>query len=428
MKTLVFLTSQFPFGTGESFIGSEYPYLAKAFDRILIISQNVTSEKTRDTSENTKVFRYNPSTSLLGFLSLPILIFSNSKIISDLVKEEVSFRKSIGYRMNSRCFSTLFKRIIKALQLRDFIRQTLSAESVSESIVFYSYWLKTGAQAIALLDYSNSIMIARAHGSDVYEEKTETHYLPLLRFTGNNLSAIFFASEDGKKYYENRTKISSARFVVSYLGVTKPDFEITKNDNSDKFVIVSCSNMIPLKRIDRIIHSLAMVRSSREIEWLHFGDGILKKELEEVASVILGSVKNISHRFMGYIPNNELLKFYASNQADLFVNVSSTEGLPVSIMEAQSYGIPVIATDIGGVREVVKEGTGSLLSVNFSNEDLTKLIEYFSSLSKTEFNIMRENSIMNWDSNFNATSNYRDFTKKVSSIFDSGKTESNTLL
>jgi glycosyltransferase involved in cell wall biosynthesis len=428
MKTLVFLTSQFPFGTGESFIATEYPYLAKAFDKILIIAQNTTRERTRVTSENTKILRYNPSTSVKGFFRIPNLILFNSKIIYDLIKEELSFRKSISYRMNSRYFSILLKRIIKVIQLRDFIRQTLSEESVSGSIVFYSYWLKTGAQAIALLDYKNSIKIARAHGSDVYEEKTESGYLPLLRFAANNLDAVFFASEDGKSYFEKRTKTRQPGFAVSYLGVTKPDVEITKAATSNKFVIVSCSNMIPLKRIDRIIQALAMVRSSRTIEWLHFGDGILKDQLERVASGILGSLTGISYRFMGYMPNEELLKYYAANQADLFVNVSSTEGLPVSIIEAQSFGIPVIATDTGGVREVVREGTGSLIPVDFSNEDLAKLIEYFSNLSDLEYKVIEENAIMNWNSHFNATSNYIDFTMKVSSIFDSREIQPNTLL
>ena len=68
---------------------------------------------------------------------------------------------------------------------------------------------------------------------------------------------------------------------------------------------------------------------------------------------------------MGHYPNEELLRYYGSNHVDLFINTSSTEGVPVSIMEAQSFGIPVIATDTGGVKEVVTEGTGSLLPVDF---------------------------------------------------------------
>lgn len=420
METLVLLTSQYPFGIGESFIGSEYPFLSQSFKRIIIISQNVTRERTGITSDNTVIYRYNPSTSVSGFLYLPILTFSNFRIIANLIKGEISFRKISGNRITIRNFTILLKKTIKVLELRNFIRRTLSKESISESIVFYSYWLKTGAHAIALLDYKNSIKIARAHGSDIYEERTMTGYLPLLKFSGLNLNAIFFASKDGKEYFKQKTKVSNPNLIVSYLGVTKPDFIISKAKNSNRYTIVSCSNMIPLKRIDFIISALTIVNSDREIEWLHFGDGILRNDLEGAALSKLGSADGIKYRFMGYFPNEKLKKFYSSNRVDLFINTSSTEGLPVSIMEAQSFGIPVIATDVGGVSEVVTAGTGSLIPVNFLPGDLAQLIEQYLNLSEQQYDLIRENAIKNWESKFNAASNYRDFIQKVSTIFASG--------
>ena len=427
MNTLVFLTSQFPFGTGESFIGSEFPFISQSFQRTLIISQNVTREKTRITSGNIKIYRYNPATSLFGFLRLPALIFSNFITVHSLIKEEISFRKTTGKTMTAGNFAFLLKKIIKALQLRDFISETLSKESISESIVFYSYWLKTGAHAIALLDYRNSIKISRAHGSDIYEEKTETAYLPLLRFSASNLNAIFFVSKDGKSYFEEKTKMKNPDFFVSYLGVNRPDFDITKAKRSNKYVIVSCSNMIPLKRIDLIIYALASVKCAREIEWFHFGDGILRTGLEEIAGKTLGSLKGITYRFMGYYPNDDLLRFYSANRVDLFINASSTEGVPVSIMEAQSFGIPVIATDVGGVNEVVNEGTGSLMQADFSPEDLAQLIEHYSGLNEKESDGIRANAMRNWELNFNSATNYQEFILKVNSILASEKEHTQTL-
>jgi glycosyltransferase involved in cell wall biosynthesis len=421
MKTLVLVTSQFPFGTGESFIGSEYPVLAQSFDRILIISQNVKHKKTRVTSENTIVYRYNPSTSILGFLYLPILLLVNFSVITKLIEEELDFRRSSGNRLTIKKFTILFKKTIKAVQLRDYIRETLLKEGIKESIIFYSYWLKTGAYAIAMLNYNRSIKIARAHGSDIYEEKTDTGYLPLLRFCAVKLDALFFASKDGKEHFERKINMDKSYFLVSFLGVNRPDLDITKTMKSNKFVIVSCSNMIPLKRIDLIIHALADVKSDKEIEWLHFGDGILKNELSDIALKILGSLNRLTYRFMGHYQNEDLLKFYSANRIDLFINTSSTEGIPVSIMEAQCFGIPVIATDTGGVKEVVIEGTGSLLPVNFSSDDLTNLIEYYSGLTEEESETIGLNAIRNWESNFNATSNYKDFIMKVNSILASAK-------
>jgi glycosyltransferase involved in cell wall biosynthesis len=425
MKTLVLLTSQFPFGTGESFIVSEYRILSQSFDRIIIIAQNVSAERTRITPGNVTILRYNTATSLAGFFYLPVLLLANSVTIIKLFKEESDFRKAIGYHLTFKNLSTLFRKIIKAVQLRDFIRKSLSEEGIHESVILYSYWLKTGAHAISMLEYKDSIRIARAHGSDIYEEKTQSGYLPLLKYSALNLDAIFFISKHGKEYFEDKIRTKSSHFIVSYLGVVKPDFEITKDNNSGKFVIVSCSNMVPLKRIDLIIYALKIVNSDKEIEWLHFGDGILKNEIKEIAHNNLGSSLGKNYRFMGYYPNDKLLDYYRSNQVNLFINTSSTEGVPVSIMEAQCFGIPVIATDTGGVKELVTEGTGSLLPVNFAPADLAKLIEYYSGLNEEESEIIRANAMRNLSLNFNASSNYKDFVMKVNSILASEKISRN---
>ena len=149
---------------------------------------------------------------------------------------------------------------------------------------------------------------------------------------------------------------------------------------------------------------------------MHFGDGVLRNELETLASERLGSAKGISYRFMGHYPNNELLEYYSNNKVDLFINTSSTEGIPVSIMEAQSFGIPVIATDTGAVNEIVTEGTGSLLPVDFNTTDLSRMIEHYANLSDSEYDNLRMNAIRNWELNFNAISNYNNFISKVNSI------------
>jgi glycosyltransferase involved in cell wall biosynthesis len=421
MKTLVLITSNFPFGTSESFTASEFPFLHRNFDKTIIISQNISGNKTKNLPENVTVYRYNTTTSIRGFCYLPVLFILNSGDIIDMLKQEIEFRLSNKDSLRFKNFLHLFKKIIKAIQLKNFIIKKLHYEGINESIVFYSYWLKTGAHAISLLNYTDSIRIARAHGSDIYEEKTVPGYLPLLKFSALNLDTIFFVSKHGKRYFEEKTKINSSRFIISYLGSEKPFVENSETLKSDKYVIVSCSNMVPLKRIDLIIKALECVETEQEILWLHFGDGILKSELETLAENKLGVLKKIRYKFMGHYPNEKLMKYYSLNKVDLFINTSSTEGVPVSIMEAQSFGIPVIATDTGGVKELVNEGNGSLLPLDFKPEDLAKLIRYYEVLPEDEKNKIRLDAFNNWKLNFNSSSNYEDFISKVNSILANGK-------
>jgi glycosyltransferase involved in cell wall biosynthesis len=415
MKTLVLVTSQFPFGTGESFIGSEFPFLQQAFEKIIIIAQNISGERTRQVSGNVSVYRYNTSTSLTGLIYLPVLIVRNLGIITELVREEKKFRKSIGKPLSPGNFSFLFRKIIKSVQLRDFIVQTVLQEQISGSFVYYSYWFKTGANALSLPG-TNGIKIARAHGSDIYEERTGKGYLPLLKYTATHLNGVFFISKNGKAYLEEKFGIKYPHFLVSYLGVSRPDSIKAIPVIPGKFVIVSCSNLVPLKRIDLIIKALKEVNSEKNLEWLHFGTGPLKNELEDIAQQSLGQLTGKTYRFMGQFSNEELLKYYSENHVDLFINTSSTEGIPVSIMEAQSFGIPVIATDTGGVKEIVVEGTGTLLPVNLSPQELARQIERFMASAPGEIEAARTNAINNWKINFNATANYTQFIRTVNSI------------
>jgi glycosyltransferase involved in cell wall biosynthesis len=417
MKSLVFITSHFPFGTGESFIGQEIKYLSRNFEKIIIIAQDVTGEKTSETPENVTVFRYNTATSLKGFLLLPLLFFMNAGIIAEILKGEIEFRLGIKDKLTIKKFFFLFKKVIKSVQLKEFIINTLKREKLEKSLVLYSYWLKTGAHAITMLDYPGSIKIARGHGSDIYEEKTDKQYLPLLKYCASKLDAIFFISGNGRQYFSEKTGIDTQRFYVSYLGIDRPLIDSGEPVKSDKFVVVSCSNIVSLKRIDLIIESLVLISSEKKIQWYHFGDGELKNEIEELAYKKLSPLNNISYNFMGYYPNTELLKFYSKTRVDLFLNTSITEGVPVSIMEAQSFGIPIIATDTGGVNELVIEGTGTLLPVDFTPSYLAEMIEQYSELSADEENKIRVNSFHNWNINFNASSNYEDFIMQLNSIF-----------
>jgi colanic acid/amylovoran biosynthesis glycosyltransferase len=421
MKTLVLITSNFPFDKGEPFIAGELQFLIRNFARIIIIAQNISGEKTRDVQENISVYRYDTSTSLSGFLYLPVLFILNSGRIISMLREEIEFRLSNAKGLTIRNFINLFRKIIKSVQLRDFINKKLLGEGINESIVFYSYWLKTGAHAIAQMNYPNSIKIARAHGSDLYEEKTASGYLPLVWFSALNLDAIFFVSKHGKQYFEESIKTGSSRFIVSYLGSEMKTIEYTNRANPGKYIIVSCSNLVPLKRIDLIIEALAVVESDKDILWLHFGDGVLRNTLERIAEEKLSGLNRIGYKFMGHYPNEELLNYYSRNKVDLFINTSSTEGLPVSIMEAQSFGIPVIATDTGGVRELVTEGTGTLLPIDFRPEDLSEKIRYYADMNEDLVNLVRMNALNNWKLNFNASSNYEDFISKVNSILATGK-------
>jgi glycosyltransferase involved in cell wall biosynthesis len=419
MRTLVLITSDFPFGTKEPFLETEFPLISREFERTVIFSRNTKSDKQRDLQENVIVFRYSTTTTFGGFLYLPFQLLKNSSLISEIYADEIKFRNEIHFHFSLKHKLFLLKKIIKAIQLRDFIKLRLKQLKIDSGLVFYSYWANSGAHAAAMLHYKNCIRITRAHGHDLYEERNRLSYLPLLKFIAKKLDSVFFISEHGRKYFIEKTGSVSPRLIVAYLGVKTPESVCYDPSDSEIFTIVSCSNLSPLKRVDLIIKSLSVLNSKRKIRWFHFGDGPLRKNLESLAKTLLGSKENINYEFKGQIPNYEILKFYSNDRVDLFLNTSSAEGIPVSIMEAQSFGTPVIATDTGGVSELVAAGTGFLLPVDFKPEDLAEKICLFLNMTEEEIKKIRNNAYQNQKSKFDAHKNYREFIKKVNSIFES---------
>lgn len=85
--------------------------------------------------------------------------------------------------------------------------------------------------------------------------------------------------------------------------------------------------------------------------------------------------------------------------------MSRIEDLPVSIMEAFSYGIPAIGTDVGGTSEIITDANGFLIDRDFTPHDLAQLIPQYMHLSSDKINAYRENAYQTWQHNFDISVN-----------------------
>ena len=134
------------------------------------------------------------------------------------------------------------------------------------------------------------------------------------------------------------------------------------------------------------------------------------KTLKEKAS---SELQNISFEFMGNRENSEILDFYSTNHIDLFINLSSSEGIPVSIMEALSSAIPVLATNVGGVKEIVNIKNGYLIDKDLECQKISSTIEEHLNLNSKKNSLMRKNAYAFWWENYNATKNYKQFINYI---------------
>ncbi|MBW4424469.1 MAG: glycosyltransferase family 4 protein [Nostoc desertorum CM1-VF14] len=120
--------------------------------------------------------------------------------------------------------------------------------------------------------------------------------------------------------------------------------------------IITVGRLVPWKGLEAVIKTMLHFPRARLVV---IGDGPLKSKLDELIHKLSISYQVL---FMGSLPQKQV--FACLKQADVFILNSSYEGLPHVVLEAMTAGIPVIATNAGGTKEVVEDGkTGLLIPV-----------------------------------------------------------------
>ena len=290
-------------------------------------------------------------------------------------------------------------------------RKILAEVSETDRVVVLAVWFSCEAYAAAKLKEKYPFIKAAsfAHAFEINPERNNYVNLSLNAYKHRGLERISFISKRMQSIYDQATAgIELRRDIenVRYLGCLK--FFMSKNRTIDKFHICSCAGMNAVKHIDLLIDALAFWTDG-DIYWTHIGGGPLEKELMEKAKKMSESNPKVHVRFLGKVPNQKVQEYYRDNPVDLFINTSRSEGLPVSIMEAMAYGIPVLATDVGGTSEIVDADTGILIDKDISPKMLCGKIQAYFELNKEEKNRFRKNAFLKWQEVFDCEKNASDF-------------------
>lgn len=369
-KKVLLFTDSFPFGHNESFLESELREWGNRGDVEIIIFPILDTSGVQREIPSNSILDVKLSTKLKFFekwifLLFPLIFFNpffwkELKIYTLVLFNLKKLRKLVAV--------STFSKIIY-----QYLKKNYKNELNSNSI-FYSYWFYYAAYAGALLKrkHFNFTLITRAHGTDVFQNRKDTGcYIPFRRFPiWKYFFKIFPVSEEGKRYLNQNQDFPLSKLEVSNLGINPPNI-ISSHSLKNNLSLVSCSNIIPVKRINLIIDGLAYYKEKYpniELFWHHIGDGTFFSQIFDLADKNLSPL-GISFKFHGQLKNSDVMNFYSKTPIDCFITTSSSEGLPVSIMEALCFGIPVLATAVGGIPEAVNKNVGYILDENFSNDD-----------------------------------------------------------
>lgn len=401
---MILFTAQFPYGRAETFLETEILFLSEAFEKIVIVSQASDESEKRSVPSNCEVIR-NP---------IVVNSFDRLMALSGVLSSDVWKEKNIALKEYGCSYEAVMKTLLisnyRAQRIAGLAKQLIK-KFPQNSVVCYSYWSDDAAIGLAMLRAENPNLrcISRAHGWDMYFEASAVGYLPFRRFLGRNLDRVFTISEKGKQYAIDRWGVSPDKLEIARLGVKKQKFH---ENAPEVFTIVSCSSLIPLKRVHLIVEALSLLPKSLSFKWMHFGGGVLLNEVKDLAAEKLPIE---SFEFKGQVSNEEVLEWYRKNSVSAFVNVSTTEGVPVSIMEAMSFGIPSIATDVGGNSEIVNADNGVLLGSDPTAEEIANAFVQFSELTDV-VSARRLNALDTWNKKYNAADNYTSFASKLVEI------------
>jgi colanic acid/amylovoran biosynthesis glycosyltransferase len=276
---------------------------------------------------------------------------------------------------------------------------------------FYSFWFYDCIY-LAWLKKRGAInyAVTRAHSGDLYEDHISIRGKILFRnFQLRYMDAIFPVSKMGSGYLRNKYVKAKAKIKTIFLGSADP--LVLNPFNNQQYTIVSCASFRHHKRIHKIAEALLHV--DIPVTWHHFGSENLDTGDPKIPEYLmrkeeLKSKPNIRFIPHGYTSNEKLFDFYKNNSVNLFVSLSEAEGIPVSMMEAISFGIPVLSTDVGGCREIVTEQTGILIPLETEVREIAHTLSEFIASTKNSIEFRRGVRKF-WEKNFNEHTNYREF-------------------
>lgn len=446
-KRVTIFTNTFPYGLGETFFNEELPFLCKKFGKVdifpLYIPGTEVAKSRRDTPDNTII---HPP--LLGFdhKDKKGLILNGAFTFAPLWFAVKEFLKRGVYLSGKKLwiwgnYTFILRSILGNVKVMEDILDTLAKSDTA-----YFYW---GDKSALLVPFLKRLLkgrrvpkfVVRFHGSDLYEEAKG--FLPYREMLYKAVDYAVAISHNGKGYIEKNYRNQPANISVHHLGSfyhsdacpnlgAPVDNTGERVDTQGAFNIISCSNVIELKRVHLIAAAMltlerdsALAATLKEngishLCWTHIGDGPLLEPIKDfivengVESEPQSELTPVAFNFLGAMPHSQVMEYYQSHYTDLFVQVSRTEGIPVSIMEALSFGTPVIATNVGGVAELIPDGCkcGTLLDKNLTTQQLADAIKgwILKSIELPEFETALTARHL-WEENWNCEKNYTQFAE-----------------
>jgi len=362
---LIYITVTMPFGNAEQFFIPEVEELLRQGQEIMIVPRSPSGKIV-----NSDAKWFQSITLLQPLLSLEILWVA----ICEIIRRPVKSLLALKILFRSATLKILLKNLAifpKGLWL------SRKAQNWGATHIHAHWATTTSTIALVANQISGISWSFTAHRWDIAENN-------LLEVKVQKASFVRFISESGvqmaREILKGQRLQEKIRFI--HMGVALPPFPGTQFVGDNPSVILCPARLLPVKGHTYLLKAISILKDRGFNCILKIaGEGPLERDLKTQVGIL-----NLIHtvQFLGHIPHDELLGLYRDGKVDIVVLPSvdlgsgNHEGIPVSLIEAMSYGIPVISTNAGGTPELLRKGAGILVSA----KDPTSLADAIERLIK----------------------------------------------
>ena len=245
----------------------------------------------------------------------------------------------------------------------------------------------------------NTYTIAWEH----FHHHESNDYVKLLSYSIKNIDKLIVLSKSLKDYYTKYFKDNNINCEVTYIPDCLDEIPSTLTDYKNNNLI-AVGNMSYEKGFTDLIEVYKLVDLDTNDTYLNLvGDGI---EKNKVFKKVVDNNLSRKVRMYGYLSQDKINNLY--KESSLFCMTSHTEGFGITLIEAMSYGLPVIAFDSAeGAKELIKNNYNGYLIKNRNEHEMADKIVYLlnnkkelkrlgENAYKTALNYQKENILNNW--------------------------------
>jgi glycosyltransferase involved in cell wall biosynthesis len=253
-------------------------------------------------------------------------------------------------------------------------------------------------------------IVSRAHGGDVYPQAHGWSTIPFQAAAITSCDRVYCVSEHGRKSLARSNPAAAKKLEVARLGIADIG-GLSPRPSDSSLRVLSVSTIDSNKRVVDIASAMvAMAADGVPVYWRHLGDGPEREHVEQIMAAYSGV--GLTWDLPGHVPKEAVEQALRTGGFSAFINLSKSEGVPVSLMESQCVGLPVVATRVGGSEEAAPLDINYFVPTSFERSHVTEALRR----AKSDGDEMPARRRTWWRGNFDAVSNYQQFADELAKV------------